>query len=87
MTMCDNSTMAKQKLSPTAAAAKKKRDLEYAKTSYRKKCKADNQRRRRAAEKRGFKLKGMDWDHKDGKFKTVKANRGNDGKGTKTEGR
>ena len=79
--------MAKQKLSPTAAAAKKKRDLEYAKTPYRKKFKADNQRRRRAAEKRGFKLKGMDWDHKDGKFKTVKANRGNDGKGTKTEGR
>ena len=87
MTMCNNITMAKQKLSPTAAAAKKKRDLEYAKTPYRKKCKADNQRRRRAAEKRGFKLKGMDWDHKDGKFKTVKANRGNDGKGTKKEGK
>ena len=27
----------------------------------------------------------MDYDHKDGKFKSVKANRGNDGKGTKKE--
>ena len=85
--MCNNSIMAKQQLSAKAAADKKKRDLEYAKTPYRRKCKAENQRKRRAAEKRGFKLKGMDWDHKDGKFKTVKANRGNDGKGTKTEGR
>ena len=79
--------MAKQKLSPTAAAAKKKRDLEAAKTPYRRKCKAENQRKRRAAKKRGFKLKGMDYDHKDGKFKSIKANRGNDGKGTKREGR
>ena len=30
-------------------------------------------------------LKGKDYDHKDGKFKSVKANRGNDGIGTKKE--
>ena len=29
--------------------------------------------------------KGKDYDHKDGKFKSIKANRGNDGKGTKKE--
>ena len=31
-------------------------------------------------------MKGKDYDHKDNKFKSVKANRGNDGKGTKKEG-
>jgi len=35
----------KQKLSPKAAAAKKKRDLEYAKTHRRKRMKAENQRK------------------------------------------
>jgi len=30
-------------------------------------------------------LVGKDYDHKDGKFKSVKANRGNDGNGTKKE--
>ena len=43
--------MAKQKLSPKAAAAKKKRDLAFAKTFARKKKKAENQRLRRAAKK------------------------------------
>jgi hypothetical protein len=75
--------MPKQKLSPKAAAAKKKRDLAYAKTSERKKKKAHAQRMRRKA---GSKANGKDWDHKDGKFKPVKANRGNGGKGTKCEG-
>jgi hypothetical protein len=69
--------MPKQKLSPKAAAAKKKRDLAYAKTSERKKKKAHAQRMRRKA---GSKANGKDWDHKDGKFKPVKANRGNGGK-------
>ena len=47
--------------------------------------KAENQRKRRAAKKAGKDIKGKDYDHKDGKFKSVKANRGNDGKGTKKE--
>ena len=47
--------------------------------------KAENQRLRKAAKKKGINLRGKDYDHKDGKFKTVKANRGNDGKGTKKE--
>ena len=75
-----------QKLSPKAAADKKKRDLAFAKTFARKRKKADNQRRRRAAIKNGVDIKGKDYDHKDKKFKSVKANRGNDGKGTKSEG-
>lgn len=79
--------MAKQKLSPKAAAAKKKRDLAFAKTFARKRKKAENQRLRRAALKKGVNLDGKDYDHKDRKFKSVKANRGNDGKGTKKEGK
>jgi len=74
-----------QKLSPRASAAKAKRDLLAAKTPNRRAKKAENQRLRRAAKKAGVKLKGKDYDHKDKKFKTVKANRGNDGKGTKNE--
>ena len=35
--------------------------------------------------KNGKDIKGKDYDHKDKKFKSVKANRGNDGKGTKKE--
>jgi len=31
------------------------------------------------------KLDGKDYDHKERKFKTIKSNRGNDGKGTKNE--
>ena len=85
--MCDNILMAKQKLSPKAAAAKKKRDLEAAKTPYRRKCKAENQRLRRAAKKRGFQLKGLDFDNQDRNFKSVKANRGNDVQETKKEGK
>ena len=41
--------MAKQKLTPKAKADKKKRDLAFAKTFARKKKKAENQRKRRAA--------------------------------------
>ena len=77
--------MAKQKLTPKAKAAKKKRDLEFAKTFARKKKKAENQRLRRAAIKAGKNISGKDYDHKDKKFKSIKANRGNDGKGTKKE--
>ena len=78
--------MGKQKLSPKAAADKKKRDLAFAKTFARKRKKAQNQRLRRASKKAGKNIEGKDYDHKDGKFKSIKANRGNDGKGTKKEG-
>jgi hypothetical protein len=82
--------MAKQKLSPKAASAKKKRDLEFAKTPMRRKKKAENQKARRAFKKRGFKLKGKDVHHcpKTGRIMlvSVKSNRGNFGKGTKKEG-
>jgi len=76
--------MRKQKLSTKAAAAKKKRDLAYALTPARRKKKAHAQRMRNKA---GSKANGMDWDHKDGRFKSVKKNRGNDGDGTKSEGK
>ena len=74
-----------QKLSPSARRRKLARDLAYAKTPSRRRKKAENQRLRRAAKKRGINLDGKDYDHKDNKFKSVKSNRGNDGKGTKTE--
>ena len=74
-----------QKLSPMAKRAKAARDLAAAKTPNRRAKKAENQRLRRAAKKAGVSLKGKDYDHKDRKFKSVKSNRGNDGKGTKKE--
>ena len=74
-----------QKLSPTAKRMKAIRDKRTAMTAARRKKKAENQRKRRSALKAGKNIKGMDYDHKDGKFKSVKANRGNDGKGTKKE--
>ena len=77
--------MAKQKLTPTAKRMKAARDKKAAMTDNRRKKKAENQRKRRAAIKAGKNIKGKDYDHKDGKFKSVKANRGNDGKGTKKE--
>jgi hypothetical protein len=74
-----------QKLTRKARAAKAKRDLRYAKSKDRKWKKADSQKKRRAAKKAGRSLTGKDYDHKDSKFKTIKKNRGNDGKGTKKE--
>ena len=62
------------------------RDKRAAMTTDRKKKKAENQRKRRAAIKAGKSIKGKDYDHKDKKFKSVKKNRGNDGKGTRREG-
>ena len=79
--------MAKQKLTPTAKRMKAIRDKKAAMTPGRRKKKAENQRKRRAAIKAGKNIKGKDYDHKDGRFKSVKANRGNDGKGTKKEKR
>ena len=60
------------------------RDKAFAMTPARRKKKAENQRKRRAA---GSSANGKDFDHKDRKFKSVKANRGNDGRGTKKEGK
>ena len=73
----------KQKLSPSAAKKKAERDLAAAKTPYRKAAKADSQKQHRNSPAN----KNMDYDHKSGSFKSVSANRGNDGKGTKIEGK
>ena len=72
----------KQKLSPKASAAKAARDLVMAKTPYRRAAKADSQKKHRDSPVN----KNKDYDHKSGTFKSVKANRGNDGQGTKKEG-
>lgn len=72
-----------QKLSPAARKAKKARDLAYAKTPRRRKMKAENQKKRRAAIKKGRNLAGLDYDHNSKKFISVKKNRGGHGKGTK----
>ena len=77
--------MPKQKLSLKARIAKKKRDLAAANTDRRKKMRAENQRKRRAAIKAGKNIKGKDHDHKTKKFITIKANRGNRGHGTRNE--
>ena len=72
--------MAEQKLTPKAAAAKAKRDLAYAKTPFRRKRKAENQRLGQSP--------FSDIHHKsDGTTErvSIKKNRGNFGKGTKTE--
>ena len=76
-----------QKLTQKARAAKAKRDLQYANARDRKAKRADSQKKRRAAKKAGLNLTGKDYDHKDGRFKSIKKNRGNDGKGTKREKR
>jgi len=73
----------KQKLSPKAAKAKATRDLAAANTDDRKAKRADSQKKHRESPSK----KGQDYDHKSGTFKSVKANRGNDGEGTKKEGK
>ncbi len=75
--------MGKQKLSPEARKAKLKRDLAYANTRRRAKMRAENQKRRRAAKRRGRCLDGLDYDHNTKKFVSVKRNRGGHGRGTK----
>ena len=77
--------MAKQKLSLRARAAKKRRDLKTANSARRKKMRAENQRKRRAAIKAGKNIRGKDYDHKTKKFTSIKANRGNRGHGTRNE--
>ena len=72
-----------QNLTPTARRMKAIRDKRAAMTPARRKKKAENQKKHRDNPQ----MKGKDYDHKDGKFKSVKANRGNDGEGTKKEGK
>jgi len=74
-----------QKLSPTARRDKAARDKRYAMTPRRRRMKAENQRLRRAAEKKGVDLTNKDYDHKTESFTSVAENRGNRGKGTKNE--
>ena len=76
-----------QKLSPAARRKKAARDLAYANSPARKAKRAENQRLRRAARKAGKNIDGKDFDHKTRTFKTVSKNRGNDGQGTKKEGK
>ena len=76
----------RQDLSPKAAKAKADRDLAYAKTDRRSSMKAENQRLRRAAVKAGRDIRGKDYDHKRQTFVDEGSNRGNEGKGTKSEG-
>lgn len=76
-----------QKLSPAARRRKAARDLAYANSPARKAKRAENQRLRRAAKKAGKNINGKDFDHKTRTFKTVAKNRGNDGQGTKKEGK
>ena len=64
-----------QKLSAKAAKAKAERDLAYAKTDRRTAMKAENQRKRRAAKKKGQNIDGKDYDHNRKKFVSVKVNR------------
>ena len=72
-----------QKLSPMAKRDKAARDLAFAKTPARRAKKADSQRKHRANPN----AKGLDWDHKNQRFESPAKNRGNDGLGTKREGR
>jgi hypothetical protein len=75
------SPLLKQRLSPKAAKAKAERDLAYAKTDDRKNKKAHAQRMHRKHPGKN----GMDYDHEDGRFESVRQNRGNEGEGTKKE--
>ena len=74
--------LTKQKLSPKAAKDKAARDLAFAKSPDRRAKKAENQRKRRANPGAAV---GKDYDHKTSSFRTIKLNRGNDGRGTKLE--
>ncbi len=80
-TLKSQSPLLKQKLSPKAAKAKAARDLACAKTDDRRIKKAHSQRMHRKSPG----SKGMDYDHEDGRFESVKQNRGNEGDGTKKE--
>ena len=71
-----------QQLSATARRDKAARDKAYAMTPARKAKKAHAQRE---ARKNPDQAKGQDYDHKRQTFVSVESNRGNEGKGTKSE--
>jgi len=71
-----------QKLSPSAAKKKAVRDKKMAMTPLRRAKKRDSQQRHKDSPVN----KNKDYDHKDGMFKSVASNRGNGGKGTRSEG-
>jgi hypothetical protein len=71
------------KLSLRAIMVKRKRDLAAANTPRRRKMRAENQKKRRAAIKNGVNITRKDYDHTKKRFVSVKANRGGHGKGTK----
>ncbi len=71
-----------QQLSATARRDKAARDKAYAMTPARKAKKAHAQRE---ARKNPDQSKGQDYDHKRQAFVSVESNRGNEGKGTKSE--
>ena len=73
----------KQKLSAQARRNKAASDLANAKTPARRAKKAHAQREARANPSAA---KNKDFDHKRGRFVSVKSNRGNEGEGTKKEG-
>ena len=74
----------KQKLSAQARRDKAARDLAFAKSPARRAKKAHSQREARANPSDAA---GKDYDHKRGRFVSVNSNRGNEGEGTKKEGK
>ena len=72
-----------QILSPQARRDKAARDLAEANSPRRKRMRAENQRKRRAAVKAGQSVEGKDYDHNSSRFVSVKTNRGGHGHGTK----
>ena len=74
----------KQKLSAQARRDKAARDLAFAKSPARRAKKAHSQREARANPSAAA---GKDYDHKRGRFVSVNSNRGNEGEGTKKEGK
>jgi hypothetical protein len=70
-----------QKLSLIAARAKAIRDKAFAMTDERREKKAHSQRMHR----KNPSAKSKDYDHEDGRFESVRQNRGNEGEGTKKE--
>jgi hypothetical protein len=88
--------MGQQKLSAAAAKRKEERDYAYAMeipwkgkptAKYKRKdLKADSQRRRRTAKKRGHNLAGKDFDHNTGEFTSIAHNRGGTQPANKPDG-
>jgi len=76
----------KTPLKEVKTASENAANLAMANSDKRKKYRAGAQKARRAALKKGIDLTGKDWDHKTQSFVSIEENRGNRGKGTKTEG-